>query len=166
MTLAEEGGTRMITDVETLVDTKLVAGLLRGLAIDVETNPILANQVLDALITAGLLEDDAADLAADSTSTASPAAGILSSTTLIGLQVAKIDILTLYRTGGMEQLRGRLTTLDLNSLRRLIQIQQLDPEKKTAKLRSLTKLIDFIVELASSKVEEERELARSASWML
>lgn len=162
----EEGGTHMVTDVEMLVDTKLVAGLLRGLAIDVETNPILANQVVEALVTAGLLDDDAADLTADPNSKAAPSQGMISSTTLIGLQVAKIDILTLYRTGGTEQLRERLTTLDLSSLRRLIQIQQLDPEKKTAKLRSVTKLVDYIVEHASFKVEEERELARSASWML
>jgi hypothetical protein len=80
--------------------------------------------------------------------------------------VARLDLPTLFRVGGAEQVRERLATLDATALKRLIQVQQLDPDKKTSKLRSAAKLIDFIVDVTSAQVQHEIEMSRTASWML
>ena len=162
----------MATDVTSLIDTKVVARILRGLAIDVETNPALAAQIVDALAAASLLDDETAgalsgvhELPAEDAAHPSPNASIPPSA-LMSLQAARIDLLTIYRVGGAEQIRERLAVLDLPALRRVIQVQEMDAAKKTAKLRSTTKLIDFIVERISAQVDQERELARTNSWML
>ena len=158
----------MTADVQTQVNTKLIASLLRGLAIDVETNPMLGVRVVEALIGANLLGDDTQDLVTGEYPTIdenNPNATIPPGM-LAGMQAARIDLPTLFRVGGAEQVRERLATLDVAALKRLIVVQQLDPEKKTAKVRSTAKLIDFIVELIAAQVQEEIERARSASWML
>jgi hypothetical protein len=51
-------------------------------------------------------------------------------------------------------------------LKKLIAVQQLDPEKKTAKLRSAAKLVDFLIELVAAQVQQEHEISKTASWML
>jgi hypothetical protein len=160
----------MATEVSVAIDTKVVARVLRGLAIDVETNPTLAALVVDALTAGGLLDDETQGEISGvfpiiSPDQPAPSASVPPSA-LMSLQAARIDLLTLYRTGGAEQLRERLGVLDLASLRRVIQVQELDPEKKMGKSRSAAKLIDFIVEHIGAQVERERELARTNSWML
>jgi hypothetical protein len=158
----------MTTDVGTQVNTKVIANLLRGLAIDVETNPALGVRVVEALSTARILQDDVGDLVTgeypavddeNPNSTIPPEM-------LLGMQMARLDLLTLFRVGGAEQVRERLGTLDATALKRLIAVQQLDPEKKTAKLRSAQKLVDFIIEVTGAQVQHEIELSRTASWML
>ena len=158
----------MTADVQTQVNTKLIANLLRGLAIDVETNPVLGVRVVEALIGANLLGDDTQDLVTGEYSTIDEnnPNGTIPPGMLAGMQAARIDLPTLFRVGGADQVRERLTTMDIAALKRLIVVQQLDPEKKTAKVRSTAKLIDFIVELIGTQVQEEIERARSASWML
>lgn len=166
----------MATDVSSPIETKVVARILRGLAIDVETNPALAAQLIEALVGAGLLDDETAgelsgihELPADDAlppgASISPSASIPPAA-LMSLQAARIDLLTLYRVGGAEQVRERLGVLDLSAIRRVIQVQELDLEKKTIKLRSVTKLIDFIIEKVGAQVDQERELAKTNSWML
>lgn len=157
----------MTADVQTQVNTKVIANLLRGLAIDVETNPILGVRVVDALISAHVLGEDNEDLVTgeypiiDENPNATIPPDMLA-----GMQAARLDLHTLFRVGGAEQVRERLATLDLTALKRLIAVQQLDPEKKTAKLRSTTKLIDSIIEVIAAQVQEEIERSRTASWML
>jgi hypothetical protein len=157
----------MAMEMDAQVNTRLIANLLRGLAIDVETNAQLARRVVEALIGAELLDDATQELvtgeytAVDDTPNSTIPPGML-----IGMQVAMIDLPTLYRTGGEEQVRERLGTLEVVALKKLIQVQQLDPEKKTAKLRSAAKLVDFIIELVTAQVNQENELSKTASWML
>jgi hypothetical protein len=158
----------MTADVGTQVNTKVIANLLRGLAIDVETNPALGVRVVEALSAAHILDEHTEDLVTgeyavvdDENPNATVPPGML-----MAMQAARIDLLTLFRVGGAEQVRERLTTLDVNALKRLLLVQQLDPEKKTAKLRSAAKLIDFIVEVTGAQVQQEIELSRTASWML
>ncbi len=158
----------MTADVGTQVNTKVIANLLRGLAIDVETNPALGVRVVEALSAAHILDEHTEDLVTgeyqvvdDANPNATVPPGML-----LAMQAARIDLLTLYRVGGAEQVRERLATLDVNALKRLILVQQLDPEKKTTKLRSAAKLIDFIVEVTGAQVQEEIERSRTASWML
>jgi|GEM_PF-3060705 len=160
----------MATEIESVIDTKIVAKMLRGLAIDVETNPAMAQRVVNALLDAHLLDDEDEHMLAEAMGTSSvdslsPSASV-PPTTLMNLQAARIDLLTLYRVGGDAQIRERLSMLDVVSLRRIIQIQGLDLDKKTTKLRSVTKLIDYIVDQTRNVVEQERELSRTASWML
>lgn len=147
----------MVAPRETVWEPKAIASLLRGLAIDVELNPHLAARVGGALAAMGLLApEDGADQAAPD-----PANGDLP-----GLYAARLDLIALFRQGGEEHVRARLATLDLAGLRRVIQAQHLDPQRLTQRLRSVAKLTDFIVERVGALVERERELARSASWML
>jgi hypothetical protein len=165
----------MAVELSVAYDVKLVAKLLRGLALDVEANPILAPQIIDALAVAGLLRDEAEDSgntveipiidSASPGSSLSPASSF-SPSTLINLQAARIDLLNLCRIGGVDQVRARLAMLDISTLRRIIQLQDLDPEKKMAKSRSVPKLIEFIATTISAQVEQELELAKTASWML
>jgi hypothetical protein len=158
----------MTTDVQTQVNTKVIANLLRGLAIDVETNAVLGVRVVEALIDARILTDDTDDLVTGEYPTIDEENpnGTIPPGMLAGMQVARLDMATLYRVGGADQVRERLATLDVAALKRLIQVQQLDPEKKTSKLRSAAKLIDFIVELVGAQVQAEIERSRTASWML
>jgi len=158
----------MTADVGTQVNTKVIANLLRGLAIDVETNPALGVRVVEALSAAHILDEHIEDLVTgeyavvdDENPNATVPPGML-----MAMQAARIDLLTLFRVGGAEQVHERLATLDVAALKRLILVQQLDPEKKTAKLRSAAKLIDFIVEVTGAQVQQEIELSRTASWML
>ena len=159
----------MVPDVNPSIDTKVVARLLRGLAIDVETNAALAVQLIEALAAIGLLDEESAGelsgLHPMPSATDGPNASIAPGV-LMSLQAAKIDLLMLYRTGGAEQVRERLGILDLAALRRIIQVQELDPEKKVTKVRSVAKLIDYIVEYAAAQVEQELQLAKTNSWML
>jgi hypothetical protein len=156
------------TEVETIVNTRVIANILRGLAIDVETNPALGVRVVEALAAAHILDEHTEDLVTGEYPTvgdADPNASIAPGT-LVAMQVARIDVMTLFRTGGEAQLRERLAKLDLAGLRHLILVQQLDPDKKTSKLRSTAKLIDFIVTVVAGQVQQELETSRSASWML
>jgi hypothetical protein len=147
----EQVSQAVTTDAGVQIATKTVASVLRGLAIDVELSPALASRVIAALVSSGILSEGNAPGPDDS---------------LLGLQVAQIDLLTLYRAHGPDATRARLSVLDYAALRRLIQVQELDPAKKTQRLRSPTKLIDFIMETVGTQVEQERELARTNSWML
>ena len=157
----------MAMEMDAQVNTRLIANLLRGLAIDVETNAMLARRVVEALIGAELLDDATQELVTGEYATVEETPNsTIPPGMLIGMQVAMIDLPTLYRTGGEEQVRERLSTLEVPALKKLLQVQQLDPEKKTAKLRSGAKLIDFIVELVTAQVQQENELAKTASWML
>jgi hypothetical protein len=150
----------MAIDTSAVVDAKTVAKLLRGLAIDVETNPTLAGRVMMILSESNLLGEGEPSASGEDPGASIPPSALLS------FQASQIDIKTIYRVGGESHLRERLGMLDINALRRIIQIQELDPERKTGKLRSITKLVDYVVEHISTQIEEERALARTASWML
>ncbi len=158
----------MATEAVTPIDTKVVATLLRGLALDVESSPELASRIVDAFLDLGLFNDAIPGIAPDAieAAPADVADKNASAISMLGLRAARIDLLAIYHSGGPEQLRQRLSEFDISSLRRIIRVRQLDPEKKTTKLRSISKLADFIIECVAAQVERERELSRSASWML
>ena len=83
-----------------------------------------------------------------------------------------LDVVDLLDAGGEEVLRARLKELPLAQLRTIITAHQYDPEKETARWRSVPKLIDFIVSHANEQLAAEQEAAASqpkavaASWML
>ena len=158
----------MAAEVGTQVNTKVIANLLRGLAIDVETNPALGVRVVEALSAAHILDGHTEDLVTGEYPVVDEANpnGTIPPGMLAAMQVARLDLPTLFRVGGAEQVRERLATLDVTTLKRLIAVQQLDPDKKTSKLRSAAKLIDFIVDVTSAQVQHEIEMSRTASWML
>jgi hypothetical protein len=88
-------------EMDAQVNTRLIANLLRGLAIDAETNALLARRVVEALLEAKLIDDATQELvtgeytAIEDTPNSTIPPGML-----IGMQVAMIDLPTLYRTGG------------------------------------------------------------------
>lgn len=84
-----------------------------------------------------------------------------------------LDVVDLLDAGGEGALRARLAELSLADLRALITAQHYDPEKETARWRSTTKLIDFILLHAQRQLEEEQAAAATqpkslaaAAWML
>ncbi len=157
----------MAVEVQESVAGKTVALLLRGLAYDVEANPALAAKVLDALVATGILDDDADALVTENDATLPDVLAVPEpNPDLLGLYAARIDLRTHFLLGGLQGVRTRLEQLPIAALRRIIQVRQLDPEKVTTKLRSTSKLIDFICDRVGVQVERERELARAASWML
>jgi len=115
-------------------------------------DPTLAQQVREALVESGLL-------------------GVFG----VG---AAFDILDLLDTAGAEGLRAYLRPLSLAQLREIVQTRGYDPDKATARWRSVNKFVDLIVthaeaELAAELAQEQANAApqqppalAAASWML
>jgi hypothetical protein len=83
-----------------------------------------------------------------------------------------LDVVDLLDSGGEEALRARLKELTLAQLREIIAAHSYDPQKTTAKWRSVARLGDFIIAQASQQLAQEQEAAVSQpsalvpSWML
>jgi len=61
-----------------------------------------------------------------------------------------IDVIDLLDAGGEDTLRARLKALTMADLRALIAAHKYDPDKETARWRSVARLTDFIVAHASA----------------
>ncbi len=145
------------------INTKLVSRMLQGLAMDIEHNQELAAQIVAAFSQIGIFTDMSDELNNHTEYDAESGDRL---NRLIALQAARTDATELYRIGGEESLRARLAQFDAATLRKIIKLQEMDPDKKTARLRSIKKLIDFIVAFAAEKIAREREAVRYANWLL
>ncbi len=133
-------------------DMRQITETFRQIAEATQADPTLAHQVREALVESGLL-------------------GVFGSG-------AAFDILDLLDTAGVEGLRAYLRPLSLAQLREIVRARGYDPDKTTARWRSVNKFIDLIVthaeaELAAEIAQEQANAApqqpaalAAASWML
>ncbi|HLZ21332.1 MAG TPA: hypothetical protein VKQ30_04335 [Ktedonobacterales bacterium] len=78
-----------------------------------------------------------------------------------------LDVVDLLDAGGEDVLRARLRQMSLSELKQIVSMRQYDPEKETARWRSLNKFIDLIVDRASKQLEAElAKQSSGAAWML
>ncbi len=84
-----------------------------------------------------------------------------------------LDVLDLLDAGGEDALRARLGELSLADLRAVIVARKYDPEKETARWRSVAKFTDFIVTHAQAELEQMDQVDQTqpkalsaAAWML
>ena len=80
-----------------------------------------------------------------------------------------LDVIDLLDAGGEDTLRARLRELSLADLRAVIAAQNFDPEKETARWRSIAKISDFIVARAQEELDrlnQQPQALSAASWML
>lgn len=133
-------------------DTRQITETFRQIAEAALTDPTLAQQVRDALVESGLLS-------------------------VFGVGAA-VDLLDLLDTGGVEGLRAYLRGMALAQLREIVQTRHYDPDKTTARWRSVNKFVELIVtraeaELAAELAQEQAVVTpqqpaalAAASWML
>ena len=120
-----------------------VTETFRQLAALAERDEVTARQLRDALAESGLL-------------------------TVFGDGPA-LDVLDLLDAGGEDTLRARLRELPLTDLRGIIAAQNYDPNKETARWRSVAKISDFIVAHAQEELDrlsQQPPALSAASWML
>ena len=80
-----------------------------------------------------------------------------------------LDVIDLLDAGGADALRARLRELSLADLRGVIAAQNFDPDKETARWRSIAKISDFIVTHAQEELDrlsQQPAALSAASWML
>lgn len=81
-----------------------------------------------------------------------------------------IDVVDLLDAGGEDALRARLKALPIADLRALIAAYKYDPQKETARWRSVARLTDFIVTHAQQALERmdqaQQQVVAAPSWML
>ena len=80
-----------------------------------------------------------------------------------------LDVIDLLDAGGEDALRARLRELSLADLRGVIAAQNFDPDKETARWRSVAKISDFIVTHAQEELDrlsQQPAALSAASWML
>ena len=80
-----------------------------------------------------------------------------------------LDVIDLLDAGGTDALRARLRELSLADLRGVIAAQNFDPDKETARWRSIAKISDFIVTHAQEELDrlsQQPAALSAASWML
>ena len=80
-----------------------------------------------------------------------------------------LDVIDLLDAGGADALRARLRELSLADLRGVIAAQNFDPDKETARWRSIAKISDFIVKHAQEELDrlsQQPAALSAASWML
>ena len=80
-----------------------------------------------------------------------------------------LDVIDLLDAGGTDALRARLRELSLADLRGVIAAQNFDPDKETARWRSIAKISDFIVSHAQEELDrlsQQPAALSAASWML
>ena len=81
-----------------------------------------------------------------------------------------IDVVDLLDAGGEDALRARLKALPIADLRALIAAYKYDPEKETARWRSVARLTEFIVTHARRDLERmdqaQPQAVAAPSWML
>jgi hypothetical protein len=131
-------------DVDAL-ELQQVRELFRRLADSANADPTAARQLRDALTESGLLD-------------------------VYGTR-STLEVLDLLDAGGEAVLRVRLQSLQMAELREIIAAHQYDPEKQSARWRSVARLIDLIVTRAQEQLEAERAVPANAtqaaaSWML
>lgn len=116
----------------------------RHLALRATHDPVTAQQLRDALAESGLLD-------------------------VFGEGPA-LDVIDLLDAGGEETLRARLSGMTAADLRKVIAARNYDPNKETARWRSVARLTDFIVAQAweeSERLDQAQPKALSAaSWLL
>ena len=80
-----------------------------------------------------------------------------------------LDVIDLLDADGEDALRARLRELPLAELRGVIAAQSFDPEKETARWRSVAKISDFIIARAQEELDrlnQQPQALSAASWML
>jgi hypothetical protein len=81
-----------------------------------------------------------------------------------------LDVIDLLDAGGEDTLRARLTKMPVAELRAVIAARNYDPNKETARWRSVAKFTDFIVARAREELERldqaQPKSLEAASWML
>ena len=120
-----------------------VTETFRQLAALAERDEVTARQLRDALAESGLL-------------------------TVFGDGPA-LDVLDLLDAGGEDTLRARLRELPLADLRGIIAALNYDPDKETARWRSVAKISDYIVAHAQEELDrlsQQPPAVSAASWML
>lgn len=81
-----------------------------------------------------------------------------------------LDVIDLLDAGGEDALRARLREMPVADLRAIIAAHNFDPQKDTARWRSVAKFVDFIVTHAQEELERldqaQPKALSGASWML
>jgi hypothetical protein len=81
-----------------------------------------------------------------------------------------LDVVDLLDAGGEDALRARLKAMPVADLRAVIAARKYDPDKETARWRSVARLTDFIVAHAQQELERmdqaQPQAMAAASWML
>jgi len=81
-----------------------------------------------------------------------------------------IDVVDLLDAGGEDALRARLKALPMAELRALIAAYKYDPDKETARWRSVARLTDFIITHTQRDLERmapaQPQAVAAPSWML
>lgn len=111
-------------------------------------------------------------LAADDLATAQQLRDALAESKLLAVfgDGPTLDVIDLLDAGGVDALRARLRELPLADLRAVIAARKYDPDKETARWRSVAKFSDFIVAHAEAELERmdqaQPTALSAASWML
>ncbi|HEX9068588.1 MAG TPA: hypothetical protein VF807_07450 [Ktedonobacterales bacterium] len=121
--------------------------LFTHVAVTARNNPDRAAEVREALLGSGVLEVFRLSSADDE---------------------AGLDVLDLLEAGGEEGLRARLAQMTVPELRKVISAHDYDPQKQSARWRSLAKYIDLIVRGATRELEAESQPQPlpGAGWLL
>ncbi len=79
-----------------------------------------------------------------------------------------LDVVDLLDAGGEDTLRARLREFSLADLRGVIAARKYDPEKETARWRSVAKISDFIITHAQAELArmDQPQALAAASWLL
>lgn len=83
-----------------------------------------------------------------------------------------LDVVDILDAGGEDALRARLSALSLADLRGIVRANKYDPERESARWRSVARFVDLIVERAKVQLEQEQKTGAAtkslaeASWML
>ncbi len=83
-----------------------------------------------------------------------------------------LDVVDILDAGGEDALRTRLSALSLADLRGIVRANKYDPERESARWRSVARFVDLIVEHAKVQLEQEQKTGAAtkslaeASWML
>lgn len=83
-----------------------------------------------------------------------------------------LDVVDILDAGGEDALRARLSSLSLADLRGIVRANKYDPERESARWRSVARFVDLIVERAKVQLEQEQKTGAAtkslaeASWML
>ena len=83
-----------------------------------------------------------------------------------------LDVVDILDAGGEDALRARLSGLSLADLRGIVRANKYDPERESARWRSVARFVDLIVERAKVQLEQEQKTGAAtkslaeASWML
>lgn len=113
-----------------------------------------------------------AALAADDQATARQIRDVLAESGLLNVfgEGPVLDVIDLLDAGGEDTLRARLREMSLADLRAVIAARNYDPNKETARWRSIARFSDFIVARAQEELERmdqaQPKAMAAASWLL